>query len=167
MTTLKEEYGTALELVEVVDAELVDADAPGAGEVAVHDPLAAVLAALDTKAAEDLHESRPDKTKSGYARDWELWGEFHDWLAEQTGVLLPLSTITVGTYVALWQHEVGPRQFRTRVQPEMDACGGPTRRSRTSIQIHPATSQTSRRQMGSRASPRAGCSSGGWSRTAG
>ncbi len=66
------------EVVEVVD----EGDAPGPGAVAVPDPVADVLAALDTK-AEDLHASRPDKTTSGYARDWELWGEFHDWLAEQ------------------------------------------------------------------------------------
>ncbi|MFE5098028.1 hypothetical protein ACFRCI_49405 [Streptomyces sp. NPDC056638] len=106
--TTAEEYGTALEPVEVVDAELVEDDSPGADEVAVHDPVAAVLAALDTKAAEDLHESRPHKTKTGNARDWELWGEFHDWLAEQTGTRLPDSAITVGTYVAFvkWLDEV-------------------------------------------------------------
>ncbi|MFF3958770.1 hypothetical protein ACFYY1_37040 [Streptomyces sp. NPDC001890] len=118
--TTAEEYGTALEPVEVVDAELVDDDAPGAGGVAVHDPVAAVLAALDTKAAEDLHESRPHKTRTGYARDWELWQEFHDWLAEQTGTRLPDSAITVGTYVAFvkWLDEVkvaAPNSIERRV----------------------------------------------------
>nr|WSS73663.1 hypothetical protein OG491_36170 [Streptomyces sp. NBC_01175] len=112
--------GTEVEPVEVVDAELVNDDAPGAGEVAVHDPVAAVLAALDTKAAEYQYSNRPDKTRTGYARDWELWGEFHEWLAEQTGVLLPLSTITVGTYVAFvrWLDEVkqaAPNSIERRV----------------------------------------------------
>ncbi|WP_042404438.1 hypothetical protein [Streptacidiphilus carbonis] len=106
--TTAEEHGTALESVEVVDAELVDDDAPGAGAVVVHDPVAAVLAALDTKAAEILYDNRPDKTKKGYARDWALWAEFHRWLAEQTGVELPLSSVTVGTYVGFvtWLDEV-------------------------------------------------------------
>jgi hypothetical protein len=98
--TTAEEYGTELEPVEVVDAELVDDDAPGAGEVAVHDPVDAVLAALDTDAKEHLHRIRPKKTKDGYARDWEIWGEFHDWLAERTGTRLPLSKVTVGTFVS-------------------------------------------------------------------
>lgn len=98
--TTAEEYGTALEPVEVVDAELVDDDAPGAGEVAVHDPVAAVLAALDTDAKEHLNDIRPKKTKDGYARDWEIWGEFHGWLAERTGTRLPLSKVTVGTFVS-------------------------------------------------------------------
>lgn len=111
MTTAEELRGGELEPVEVVDAELVELgdDAfPGAGAVAVPDPVADVLAALDTKAAEDLHDSRPHKTKTGYARDWELWGEFHDWLAEKTGTRLPLSAITVGTSVAFvkWLDEV-------------------------------------------------------------
>lgn len=98
--TTAEEYGTALEPVEVVDAELVeDADAPGAGAVAVHDPVEAVLAALDTDAKEYLHRIRPKKTKDGYARDWEIWRQFHDWLAKRTGTRLPLSKVTVGTFV--------------------------------------------------------------------
>ncbi|WP_374987180.1 hypothetical protein [Streptomyces fradiae] len=118
--TTAEEYGTALEPVEVVDAELVEDDAPGAGEVAVHDPVAAVLAALDTKAAEDLHDRRPRKTKTGYARDWELWQEFHGWLEDQTGTRLPDSAITVGTYVAFvkWLDEVkeaAPNSIERRV----------------------------------------------------
>ncbi|MFF4173692.1 hypothetical protein [Streptomyces sp. NPDC001744] len=98
--TTAEECGAALEPVEVVDAELVeDDDAPGAGAVAVRDPVAAVLQALDTDAKQHLEDIRPKKTKDGYKRDWEIWGEFHDWLAEQKGTRLPLSTITVGTFV--------------------------------------------------------------------
>lgn len=111
---------TELEPVEVVDAELVDDNATGVGEVAVHDPVAAVLAALDTKAAKDLHDSRPKKTKDGYARDWRLWQEFHGWLEEQTGTRLPDSSITVGTYVAFvkWLDEVkeaAPNSIERRV----------------------------------------------------
>lgn len=106
--TTTQEYETALEPVEVLDAELVDDDALGADEVAVHDPVATILAALDTKAAEDLYDRRPRKTKIGYARDWAMWIEFHDWLAEQTGTRLPDSAITPGTYVAFvrWLDEV-------------------------------------------------------------
>ncbi|MFF9070470.1 hypothetical protein ACF09E_34510 [Streptomyces sp. NPDC014891] len=111
-----------LEPVEWVDAELVDSDDARSGghEIVVHDPAAAILAALDTKAAEDLHEARPQKTKTGYARDWALWGEFHAWLAERTGTLLPPSALTVGTYVAFvkWLDEVveaAPNSIERRV----------------------------------------------------
>ncbi|MEU6965131.1 tyrosine-type recombinase/integrase [Streptomyces chrestomyceticus] len=118
--TTTQEYGTVLEPVEVVDAELVEDDAPGAGAVAVHDPVAAVLAALDTKAAEDLYNDRPNKTRKGYARDWALWQEFHGWLEDQTGTRLPDSAITVGTYVAFvkWLDEVkeaAPNSIERRV----------------------------------------------------
>ncbi|WP_331451915.1 hypothetical protein [Streptomyces sp. SS162] len=99
MTTV-EEYGNASEPVEVVDAELVQDDALGAGAVAVPDPVDAVLAALDTDAKAHLNDIRPKKTKDGYARDWRIWGEFHDWLAERTGTRLPLSKVTVGTFVS-------------------------------------------------------------------
>ncbi|MGA4979294.1 hypothetical protein [Streptomyces cinereoruber] len=111
----------ALERVDVVDAELVEDDeTPAGGAVEAYDPVAAILAALDTKAAKDLHEARPRKTKTGYARDWALWGEFHAWLAERTGTLLPLSSITVGTYVAFvkWLDEVveaAPNSIERRV----------------------------------------------------
>ncbi|MFI1569054.1 hypothetical protein ACH4ZX_39620 [Streptomyces sp. NPDC020490] len=98
--TTAEEYGTDLEPVDVVDAELVDDDAPGAGEVAVPDPVAAVLAALETDAQAHLRRIRPKKTRDGYARDWEVWQEFHAWLKRQTGTPLPLSSITVGTFVS-------------------------------------------------------------------
>ncbi|MEU4258728.1 hypothetical protein AB0B42_25245 [Streptomyces fradiae] len=99
MTTV-EEYGNASEPVEVVDAELVQDDALGAGAVAVPDPVDAVLAALDTDARAHLNDIRPKKTKDGYARDWRIWGEFHDWLAERTGTRLPRSKVTVGTFVS-------------------------------------------------------------------
>jgi integrase len=117
-----QEYETVLEPVEVVDGELVDeGEVSGAGgDVAVHDPVAAVLAALDTKAAENLYEDRPDKTKKGYARDWQLWQEFHGWLAEQTGVRLPDSALTVGTFVGFvkWLDQVkeaAPTSIERRV----------------------------------------------------
>lgn len=100
MTITEGGYGTELEPVEVVDAELVDDDAPGAGAVAVPDPVAAVLAALDTDAKDHLNRIRPKKTRDGYARDWEIWREFHTWLAAKTGTPLPLSSITVGTFVS-------------------------------------------------------------------
>ncbi|RZU36691.1 hypothetical protein EV284_4191 [Streptomyces sp. BK022] len=100
MTGVEEEHGTALEPVEVVDAELVDDDVPGAGEVAMPDPVAAVLAALDADAKDYLNRIRPKKTRDGYARDSEIWREFHTWLAATTGTPLPLSSITVGTFVS-------------------------------------------------------------------
>ncbi|MEU2899633.1 hypothetical protein ABZ690_08095 [Streptomyces sp. NPDC006967] len=100
MTTAEEEYESALEPVEVVDAELVDDDAPGAGEVAAADPAAAVLAALEADAHDHLNRIRPKKTRDGYARDWQVWKEFHGWLAERTGTPLPLNSVTVGTFVA-------------------------------------------------------------------
>ncbi|WP_331448862.1 hypothetical protein [Streptomyces prasinus] len=68
--------------MEVLDAELVDDDAPGVGEVAVSDPAAAVFQALDTDAKDHLNRIRPKKTRDGYARDWEAWQEFHGWLAK-------------------------------------------------------------------------------------
>lgn len=106
---------------EVVEAELVDDALDRAGdEVAVHDPAAAVLAALNKKAAETLYDRRPRKTKTGYARDWVLWGEFHQWLDQQTGVALQLSDITVGTFVGFvtWLDEIkkaAPSSIERRV----------------------------------------------------
>jgi hypothetical protein len=97
------------ELEHVVVAELVeDEAASGAGEVAVRGPAAAVLAALDVQAAEHLERIRPRKTRTGYARDWALWTEFHSWLAQRTGTPLPLSKVTVGTMVAFvtWLDEI-------------------------------------------------------------
>ncbi|MDG5807937.1 hypothetical protein P9869_35875 [Streptomyces ossamyceticus] len=98
--TTAEEYGTALEPVEVVDAELVDDGVLGAGAVAAPDPEAAVLAALDADAEEHLNRIRPKKTRDGYARDWAVWAEFHGWLAARTGTPLRLSAVTVGTFVS-------------------------------------------------------------------
>ncbi|MFI6555990.1 hypothetical protein ACWGBY_10025 [Streptomyces griseus] len=49
-----------------------------------------------------------DKTRTSYARDWELWAEFHRWLAGQTGHVLPLTAVTKGTLVAfvVWLDEM-------------------------------------------------------------
>ncbi len=43
-----------------------------------------------------------------YARCWELWAEFHRWLAGQTGYALPLTAVTKGTLVAfmVWLDEM-------------------------------------------------------------
>ncbi|GAA5708021.1 hypothetical protein AQJ43_37760 [Streptomyces avermitilis] len=100
MTVVDGARGTELEPVEVVDAELMDDDVPAVGEAAVPDPVAAVLAALDTDAKDHLNRIRPKKTRDGYAQDWEKWRAFHAWLAAKTGVPLPLSSITVGTFVS-------------------------------------------------------------------
>ncbi|GGY71476.1 hypothetical protein GCM10010363_61030 [Streptomyces omiyaensis] len=106
---------------EVVEAELVeDGPVDGAGEVAAHDPAAAVLAAMNKKAAEKLYNDRPHKTKTGYARDWALWVEFHQWLEQQTGVRLQLSDIDVGTFVGFvtWLDEIkeaAPSSIERRV----------------------------------------------------
>ncbi|WP_405438479.1 hypothetical protein OG373_13765 [Streptomyces avidinii] len=121
MTATEGEHGTLLEPVEVVYAELVDeAETPTAGTVAEYDPATEVLAALEMEAAEHLHDVRPHKTRSGYARDWALWEEYHDWLAEQRSTRLPLSSITVGTYVGFvkWLHAVqkaAPNSIERRV----------------------------------------------------
>src|SRR5437879_4290966 len=38
--------------------------------------------------------SAPHNTKRGYANDWALWEEFHDWLADQLGAgVCPLPDI--------------------------------------------------------------------------
>ncbi|MEU9247772.1 hypothetical protein [Streptomyces sp. NPDC048385] len=77
---------TELGQVDLAEAELVeDGDASAGGTVAAYDQATAVLDVLETKAAEELHASRPHKIRTGYARDWVLWGEFHGWLAEQRG----------------------------------------------------------------------------------
>ncbi|MGW3214921.1 hypothetical protein ACWDBC_22125 [Streptomyces parvus] len=49
-----------------------------------------------------------DKTRTSYARDWEVWAEFHRWLAGQTGHVLPLTAVTKGTLVAfvVWLDEM-------------------------------------------------------------
>lgn len=100
----------ALESFDAIDAELVDSAAPAdQAAVEVHDPaVAAVLAALEQGAEDELNKVRPKKTRTGYARDWRLWEEFHAWLAERTGTRLPLGVITKGTLVAFttWLDEV-------------------------------------------------------------
>jgi hypothetical protein len=71
VTTVEEKHGTELEPVEVVDAELVDGDAPRVGDVAqalpwpqVPAPEAAVLAALDADAEAHLHRIQ---------QGWAVW----------------------------------------------------------------------------------------------
>ncbi len=73
-----------------------------------HDAAAAVLAALEQGAEEHIEASRPHKTKVSYANDWNLWTEFHGWLAERTGHQLPLTAVTKGTMVGftVWLDEV-------------------------------------------------------------
>ncbi|WP_331724099.1 hypothetical protein [Streptomyces rubiginosohelvolus] len=92
-----------------VIAELVGPPAPGnAGPAPYDSATAAVLAALDQGAEEHLADARPKKTRTSYARDWELWAEFHRWLAGQTGHALPLTAVTKGTLVAfvVWLDEM-------------------------------------------------------------
>ena len=59
----------------------------------------AVLHAMEEAAEQHLDAIRPDNTKRGYANDWNLWREFHDWLAERTGHRLPDTAVTKGTLV--------------------------------------------------------------------
>jgi integrase len=87
---------------------------------AVVDPSNAVLAALDRAAVKHLADNRPGKTKTGYARDWTLWQEFHDWTAEQTGHRLADTDLTVGTMVAfvVWldqMKEAAPNSIDRRI----------------------------------------------------
>jgi integrase len=69
---------------------------------------AAVLDALDRAAQRHLDDIRPRKTRDSYARDWALWQEFHDWLAERTGHRLPDTALTPGTMTAFvtWLDEI-------------------------------------------------------------
>lgn len=67
---------------------------------AAYDPATlAVLAAMEQAAEEHLERNRPHNTKRGYRNDWNLWREFHDWLAERTEHRLPLTAVTKGTLV--------------------------------------------------------------------
>ncbi|MET4670865.1 tyrosine-type recombinase/integrase [Streptomyces sp. PvR018] len=59
----------------------------------------AVLAAIEQAAEQHLDNLIPKNTKRGYENDWNLWSEFHDWLAERTGQALPLTAVTKGTLV--------------------------------------------------------------------
>lgn len=59
----------------------------------------AVLHAMEEAAEKHLDAIRPHNTKRGYANDWALWEEFHEWLAERTGHALPLTAVTRGTLV--------------------------------------------------------------------
>lgn len=95
---------------EPLTGELLPATSPQADDhaLAVVDASAAVLAAFDQAAVKHLADIRPEKTKSGYARDWKLWQEFHDWTAQQTGHRLADTDLTVGTMVAfvVWLDQV-------------------------------------------------------------
>jgi integrase len=67
---------------------------------AVHDAATlAVLFAMEKAAEQHLDAIRPHNTKRGYANDWALWEEFHDWLAERTGHRMPSTAVTKGTLV--------------------------------------------------------------------
>lgn len=59
----------------------------------------AVLAAMEKAADEHLERIIPDNTKRGYANDWALWEEFHDWLAKRTGHRMPSTAVTRGNLV--------------------------------------------------------------------
>ena len=87
---------------EPLTGDLLPATSPQAATdlPAIVDPAAAVLAAFDQAAVKHLADIRPEKTKSGYARDWELWQEFHDWTATKTGHRLADTDLTKGTMVA-------------------------------------------------------------------
>lgn len=72
------------------------------------DPREAVLAAFNQAATKHLADNRPQKTKSGYARDWALWLEFLDWSAERLGHRVDDTDLTKGTMVAfvVWLDQV-------------------------------------------------------------
>lgn len=95
---------------ETLTGELLPAATPQADDhtPVPANPAAAVLAAFDTAADNHLADIRPGKTKTGYARDWELWREFHDWTAERTGHRLADTDVTKGTLVAfvVWLDQV-------------------------------------------------------------
>ncbi|MGW8703358.1 tyrosine-type recombinase/integrase [Streptomyces eurythermus] len=87
---------------ETLSGELLPAaSAQADGDLPVRvDPTAGVLAALDQAATKYLADNRPKKTRTGYARDWELWQEFLDWIGTRTGER-PLDTdLTKGTMVS-------------------------------------------------------------------
>ncbi|MEU7680889.1 hypothetical protein [Streptomyces spectabilis] len=54
---------------------------------------------MEQAAEQHLDAIRPHNTKRGYANDWNLWTEFHDWLTEQTGHRIALTDVTKGTLV--------------------------------------------------------------------
>lgn len=72
---------------------------PGTAPAAYDPATLAVLAAMEQAAEEHLDAIRPHNTKRGYANDWALWAEFHQWLADRTGHELPLTAVTKGTLV--------------------------------------------------------------------
>ncbi|MGQ4513717.1 integrase [Streptomyces sp. DW26H14] len=72
---------------------------PEATPVAYDAATLTVLAAMEQAAEQHLDAIRPENTRRGYANDWALWTEFHDWLTERTGHELPLTAVTKGTLV--------------------------------------------------------------------
>lgn len=87
---------------EPLSGELLPATSPQADDHAPVpvDPREAVLAAFDTAAVNHLADIRPGKTKTGYARDWELWLEFLDWTGQQLGIRVADTDVTRGTLVS-------------------------------------------------------------------
>jgi len=72
---------------------------PDAAPAAYDAATLAVLAAMEQAAEQHLDAIRPHNTKRGYANDWALWEEFHDWLGERTGHRLASTAVTKGTLV--------------------------------------------------------------------
>ncbi|ONK09557.1 Site-specific recombinase XerD [Streptomyces sp. MP131-18] len=54
---------------------------------------------MEEAAEKHLDAIRPHNTKRGYANDWALWEEFHDWLGERTGHRIASTNVTRGTLV--------------------------------------------------------------------
>jgi integrase len=73
--------------------------APDATPVVYDAATLAVLAAMEEAAEKHLDAIRPHNTKRGYANDWALWEEFHDWLGERTGKRIASTAVTKGTLV--------------------------------------------------------------------
>jgi integrase len=82
----------------VTDAPLVPRQ-PDAAPAVYDVATLAVLAAMEKAADEHLDSLIPKNTKRGYANDWALWEEFHDWLAERTGHRTPSTAVTKGMLV--------------------------------------------------------------------
>lgn len=91
---------TRTEIVPFDDLVAVQTDSGADSTPAAYDAATlAVLAAMEQAAEKHLDAIRPENTKRGYANDWDLWEEFHDWLAERTNHRLPLTAVTKGTLV--------------------------------------------------------------------
>lgn len=57
---------------------------------------AALLAQIDAASTVARIEERPKKTVNGYARDWKLWTEYLDGLAETSGVRIADTSVSAG-----------------------------------------------------------------------